>query len=129
MVEATVSSLQDSLQTRRLVLSPEEQTQPCCVYSETEDRLPCYHGVTVLCERNGAVNIVKFVARRHLAEAWKLQYANSDFNIPFQAELDTVLACAKQQVATDTNMGVPVALPTRCGIPVRNTGKRRRSWY
>lgn len=82
-----------------------------CASSENNDCFPCYHGAAVIPEKYGTVNIFKFIARTPLPETCKSQYFNAPFNLPTQTEMNSLLACAKIQVATGNNMEVQVALP------------------
>ena len=91
--------------------------------------MPCYHGAAVITEKYGTVNTIKFVASRHLTEAWKNQYKNLVFDVPTQAEVDEVLDNGRLMVATGNNLQVPVALPPPRGRPIKNSGRRRKSWY
>ena len=99
----------------------------CCAYSSNGDGLPCYHGAAVITEKYGTVNTIKFVASRHLTEAWKNQYKNLVFDVPTQAEVDEVLDNGRLMVATGNNLQVPVALPPPRGRPIKNSGRRRKS--
>lgn len=129
-MEATVVSQRDPTHLRHVRLTAEPQTPPmCCSHSSSGDGFPCYHGVAVLCEKHGSVNLHKFIAVRHLRAAWKAQYEDVDFPFPAQSDVDNIRLDAKRLVAQNLNIRIPVALPPPRGRPVKNAGTRKRSWY
>ena len=129
-MEATVCSCRDATNTRRVVLSSEPLTPPtCCVYSMVGDSFPCWHGTAVLCEKYGSVNLHQFIAERNLSIRWKEQYDGTSFKLLCQADVDKVLLDAQDAIARGECMNVPVALAPPRGRPLKNAGKRLRSWY
>lgn len=128
--EAVVTSATDASKTRRVVFNSNPQTPPsCCAYSMVGDGFPCYHGAAAICERTGTVNVHKFIARRNLTVQWKQQYADICFDLPRQVDMDDVIVRAQGLVDSGEHVRIPVALPPPRGRPVKQAGKRKRSWY
>lgn len=104
-MEATVSSRQNATITRRFVFSNSPQTPPsCCAYSRNGTGFPCWHGVAVICEKHGSVNVHKFIEARHLTAAWKAQYEEVDFPLRSQSDIDMVMANASSAVESNTGL-------------------------
>lgn len=128
MMEATVVSQLDRSKTRRVQLFGEGKPPQCCAYSTNGTGFPCYHGCAVLSEKHGALNVFRFIDKRHLTASWKMQYEGVTFLLPDQCDVDNVVLEAARLVAENNNLHIPVALPPR-GRPSKNTGKRKRSWF
>lgn len=128
--EALVTSRTDATKTRRVFFSSDDHTPPsCCAYSLVRDGFPCLHGVAVICERLGSVNVHKHVERRNLTFTWKQQYEGVPFLLPHQFDMDRIMLEAEELVASGHHLHIPVALPPPRGRPVKRAGKRMRSWY
>lgn len=129
-MEATVLSRKDASQRRHVVLSTSDHTPPsCCSFSKLGDGFPCLHGVAVICEKYGSVNLHKFIAPRHISSSWKRQYENVNFTVPPQDKIDNVIQSAKRLVAMKQNLQIPKALPPPRGRPSKDAGIRRKSWF
>ena len=129
-MEATVVSAVDGNKTRWVVLSKEEQKPPsCCAFSLDDSVFPCWHGTAVICEKYGSMNLFKFIGARNLTVAWKEQYVGVIFPMQIQADVDRVILDAQEQVLSGSPINIPVAIAPPRGRPVRNAGKRMRSWY
>lgn len=130
MMEATVKSQTDASVLRHVKFSNSDQTPPlCCAYSRSSQGFPCLHGVAVICEKHGSVNVHKFVEARHLTQTWRSQYDGVEWESPNQHEIDEVMRSARKQVDSDQTLQIPVALPPPRGRPPKNASKRLRSWY
>lgn len=93
--------------------SCKKHTRPsCCVYSKVNDGFPFLHVVAVICEKHGSVSLHKFISKRHLSSTCKLQYADLDFLIPEQAEMDKFRYEARLKVQYRANIHISVAFPT-----------------
>lgn len=130
MMEATVASQTDPTVRRRVVISSEEHVPPsCCSYSQARNGLPCYHGVAVICEKYGTMNLFKFISKRHLTTEWKKQYEGIDFDVPNEADIEEVFAGARRLVETGGNIHIPLAIAPPRGRPFKEAGRRKRSWF
>ena len=79
-MEATVRSRTDGSVTRLVVLSNKPQAPTSCfAYAKRGSEFPCFHGVAVFCEKHGSSNLNRFIERRHLTPAWRMQYENENF--------------------------------------------------
>lgn len=128
-MEATVTSRLDPTKTRRVVLSSAGTIPSCCAYACNGGGFPCLHGVAVLSEKHGSINLHRYVESRNLTASWKQQYDTVQFNLPSQTDMDNVIIEAAHLVAMKQNLHIPVALPPPRGRPSTNTGTRKRSWY
>ena len=125
-MEATVASRSDGFQLRHVCISTEPQTPPsCCAYSINGDVFPCLHGVEVLCEKYGAVNLHKFIHVRHVSSAWKRQYNGVNFTVPPQHKIGEILTAARSLVESKKNLQIPLALQPPRGRPSKDACVQR----
>lgn len=130
MMEATVSSHSDPTIRRHVVINASPHTPPtCCSFSKLKVGIPCYHGAAVICEKHGSVNMFQFIAERHLTAAWKKQYEGLDFKLPSEDKIEKVYAEAHLLVSNGDNLSIPLAIAPPRGRPVKEAGKRRKSWF
>lgn len=61
--------------------------------------------------------------------AWALQYENIQDRLPPQADVNNILATAKNLVAPGRNLQIPKAIAAPKGHHVKNAGKRKKGWY
>lgn len=129
-MEATVSRFSQPDKTVTVKLSGVIQQVPsCCSYSASGDGFPCHHGVSVLSYKHGASRLHQFIESRHLTEHWRKQYSGYTFVVPSTLEVENIITRAKTLVAKGEHLHVPKALPPPKGRPVKNAGRRRKSWY
>lgn len=77
----------------------------------------------MLDERHGYPNLHKYVARRHLAAAWKLVFENISFLILRHSDVYVVIKTVILSIIDGTNLMDRKALLTPRGRPEKNAGK------
>lgn len=83
MVKATDISLRKTTVIHTALLRDEHHSPPSsCSYSKKGDGFLRWHGVAVKCKKYGFVNLHRFIAKRHLIEAWRKQYEDVEFKVP-----------------------------------------------
>jgi hypothetical protein len=127
-MEWNVSS-RTGVRSYHVVLSAVPQTPPtCCAYSQVDDGFLCYHGAAVVSAKHGTRCLHKFIAQRHLTEAWQDMYDGVQFRVPEQWEIDEVILAAKESVESGTGLKPPKALYAPRGAPGKEAGKRKEDW-
>lgn len=111
-MEATVSSRSDdTIFLRRFVFSRNTQTAPqCCAYSQTGDRYPCCHGVSVIFVKRSSMKVHRFIDALHLTAEWKAQYYGLEFPIFTRRKVYIISATTTVEIRTNTALNVPVAI-------------------
>lgn len=88
------SVLDESIKLRVRISHPPE----FCGYSANVNSLPCFHNISVLCEKYGASNIYRFTANRHLTGIWRNSYGIVLFLLPSQSDVDNVISNSRLSV-------------------------------
>ena len=128
-MEWTVESRVNPTQSRRVVLSPDPYIPPaCCAYSLTGEKIPCYHGLSVVVEKHGPANAWKFLGRRLHAVPWQEMHSAASLKLPAQVDVDSVMLAAKRSVLSGEALQNPKALPPPRGGPTGDAGVRKKSW-
>ena len=118
-IEATVYSFRDATNTRKLVMSSEQQTPPaCCVYSIVSDGFLYWHGTAMLFDKYGIVRYHQFIGQRNLSTRWKEQYDGISFKLQCQADVDRVLLDSQDAIHRGECMNVPKALAPQFRRPL-----------
>lgn len=101
MMDADFINRMDATVKQRVSLGLEKQTPPlCCGYFPSGGRTPCFHGAALIAEKNGSINLHKFIAPCHLTSASFAKYDSICFVIPAQADVDNVMANSENLLAS-----------------------------
>lgn len=129
-METTVVSYIDATQTRKVIVMGAKQLPPtCCAHSRSDNGFTCLHVVTVIFNKHGAGNDKTYIARRHFSVCSKSTYANGEFRLPSQDQMEEMMQEARKKGRCGDARQVPVQLPPPRVIPPLKAGKSLQSWY
>lgn len=123
-MEAGVRSQIDRAPTRIINFSSEWQVpQDCCAHSHRGLGIPCYQGVPLIYEKQGSVNLHKFIDRKTSNSFMESAVGEFISRPSRQSHVDEVLSAAKRVIMSGNNQQVPnTILPPR-RRPLNNEGK------
>lgn len=125
VIDSDVISRMDATVMQRVSFSRKPKTPPlCCAYSSNGDGFTCFHGVAVIAEKYGSINLQKFKFI-----GWCTQYNGIFFAMPVQDDVDNVMAIDENLVVSVSNMSVLVAIAPPSGSPPKNYSKQLQAWY
>lgn len=121
-MEPKVDSFTDPSKIRLVQLTAEANISPLfCAYSKDTFGFPCFHGVVVLCENFGSINLYHCVAKRNISLAGKTQYQVVAWVVFWQSDIYGVILEGKRLILY---LSIPVTFPPPLGQTKANTGKR-----
>lgn len=98
------------------------------MYSQSGKGFSFLHGVVVIGEKHGYVNLSRLIAENHLKSSWSSQHNGVYFELSIQKLVDGVIPEDRDRVNSGLNIRVPVAIPVPKGRPPKNCSKILRSW-